>query len=92
MPDVNDLAAQLERAMQAARALPVPEAAAEAAAPAPTVPVASTPIKRRKPRLAVVKTVPVKTPTQGADQDATRHTHTCATPRGLISALVRRAR
>ena len=59
MPDVKDLAAQLERAMQAARALPVPAAAAEAAAPAPTVPAAT---KRRKPRLAVVKTAPVKTP------------------------------
>jgi WS/DGAT/MGAT family acyltransferase len=59
MPDVKDLAAQLERAMQAARALPVPDAAAEAAAPAPTVPAAT---KRRKPRLAVVKTAPVKTP------------------------------
>jgi hypothetical protein len=59
MPDVKDLAAHLERAMQAARALPVPDAAAEAAAPAPTVPMAT---KRRKPRLAVVKTAPVKTP------------------------------
>jgi len=59
MPDVKDLAAQLERAMQAARALPLPAAAAEAAAPAPTVPAAT---KRRKPRLAVVKTAPVKAP------------------------------
>jgi hypothetical protein len=58
MPDVKDLAAHLERAMQAARALPLP-AAAEAATPAPTVPAAT---KRRKPRLAVVKTAPVKTP------------------------------
>jgi hypothetical protein len=59
MPDVKDLAAQLERAMQAARALPVPDAAAEAVAPAPTVPAAT---KRRKPRLAVVKAAPVKAP------------------------------
>jgi diacylglycerol O-acyltransferase len=59
MPDVKDLAAHLERAIQAARALQVPDAAAEAPAPAPTVPTAT---KRRKPRLAVVKAVPVKTP------------------------------
>jgi len=59
MPDVKDLAAQLAREMQAARALPLPAAAAEAAAPAPTVPAAT---KRRKPRLAVVKTAPVKAP------------------------------
>ena len=48
--------------MQAARALPVPDAAAEAAAPAPTVPAATTATKRRKPRLAVVKSAPVKPP------------------------------
>jgi WS/DGAT/MGAT family acyltransferase len=59
MPDVKDLAAQLERAMQAARALPVPDAAAEAASPTPTVPAAT---KRRRPRLAVVKSAPVKKP------------------------------
>ena len=59
MPDVKDLAAQLERAMQAARALPVPDAPVEAAVPAPTVPIAT---KRHKPRLAVVKTAPAKTP------------------------------
>ena len=45
--------------MQAARALPVPDAVADAATPAPTVPTAT---KRRKPRLAVVKAPPVKTP------------------------------
>src|SRR6185503_4129049 len=59
MPDVKDLAAQLERAMQAARALPVPATAVEVAAPAPTVPPVT---KRHKPRLAVVKTAPAKTP------------------------------
>ena len=59
MPDMKDLAAHLERAMQAARALPVPDAVADAATPAPTVPTAT---KRRKPRLAVVKAPPVKTP------------------------------
>ena len=65
MPDVKDLAAQLERAMQAARALPVPEAAAdEAAAPAATPPAATK--RRTKPRLAVVKAAdpPVKAPTK----------------------------
>jgi len=61
VPDVKDLAAHLERAMQAARALPVPDAAAEDAAPTPT-PTVPTATKRRKPRLAVVKTAPVKTP------------------------------
>jgi len=64
MPDVNELAAQLERAMQAARALPMPAATAETAAPAPTVPAATAAraTKRRKPRLAVVKAVPAKAP------------------------------
>jgi diacylglycerol O-acyltransferase / wax synthase len=64
MPDVKELAAQLERAMQAARALPVPAAATEAPAPAPTVHAAATAraTKRRKPRLAVVKAAPVKAP------------------------------
>ena len=81
MPDVKDLAAQLERAMQAARALPVPDAAAEAAAPAPIVPVATTATKRRKPRLAVVKTAPVKTPLKA----------TIKTPRATPTRARRRA-
>ena len=63
MPDVKELADHLERAMQSARALPVP-AAAEAQAPAPTVPVPAVPAatQRRKPRLQVVKAAPAKTP------------------------------
>jgi WS/DGAT/MGAT family acyltransferase len=61
MPDVKDLAAHLTRAMDAARALPVPAAATGAAAPAPTMP-AATATKPRKPRLKVVQPVPVKAP------------------------------
>jgi len=63
MPDVRDLAGHLERAMQAMRALPEPEAErAEAAAPAPVVPAAAA-RRRGKPRLAVVKTEqPAKAP------------------------------
>ncbi|HET7525747.1 MAG TPA: wax ester/triacylglycerol synthase family O-acyltransferase [Burkholderiaceae bacterium] len=63
MPDVRDLAGSLERAMQAARALPVPATAAadEVAAPAPVAVPAATK-RRNKPRLAVVKAAeqPVK--------------------------------
>jgi len=60
MPDVKDLANQLERAMEAARALPVPDVAVQAAAaPAPVAPAAT---KQRRPRLKVVKAAPVKTP------------------------------
>ena len=71
--------------MQAARALPVPDAAAEAPAPAPTVPTAT---KRRKPRLAVVKAVPVKTPLK----HAARRTRTCAAPRRLMNPMMGRTR
>lgn len=51
MPDVRDLAGHLERAMQAARALPAPAAAPEAESDA--IPAATK--RRRKPHLAVVK-------------------------------------
>ncbi|HSC01151.1 MAG TPA: WS/DGAT domain-containing protein [Burkholderiaceae bacterium] len=65
MPDVRDLAESLERAMQSARALPVPATAAadEAAAPA-LVAVPPATKRRNKPRLAVVKAAqqPVKAP------------------------------
>jgi WS/DGAT/MGAT family acyltransferase len=60
MPDVKDLAGHLERAMEVARALPVPAVAAEVAAPAPMAAASAT--KPLKPRLKVVKPVPVKAP------------------------------
>ena len=55
MPDVKELALQLERAMQALRALPLPQADTPQAEPA------AQPV-RRQPKLKVVKPTKVATP------------------------------
>ena len=55
LPDVKELALQLERAMQALRALPLPQADTPQAEPA------AQPV-RRQPKLKVVKPTKVATP------------------------------
>jgi hypothetical protein len=92
MPDVKDLAAHLERAMQAARALLVSAAAAaEAAAPAPVAMPAATK-RRSKPRLAVVKAAeqPVKAPEK--TRRATRVKVARSAPVKVLRAAPARAR